>query len=391
MKILITTDWYEPTVNGVVRSVLNLRRELLRQGHQVRVLTLSQSAVSSREGDIYFLGSISAGKIYPGARVRLLPNESMVKELIDWRPDVVHSQCEFSTFLFARRIASAAGAPLVHTYHTVYENYTRYFSPSRKWGRAAAATFSRYIGARVDCMIAPTEKTAELLRRYRVDCPVSVIPTGIDLSLFYSALVPETARELRRSLAIPDGHKILLFVGRLAREKNVDELIRYMAKLKEDPVTLLLVGDGPYRKELEHLAEKQNVAERIRFAGMVPPEDIAAYYRMSDLFVSASTSETQGLTYIEALACGLPLLCRADSCLDEVLVDGENGWRYGDERGFRAALTHFLQDDDRRQAMGFAARLFSRKYSMGTFADRVFDVYEQQVQRNRLIGTVGLI
>lgn len=391
VRILITTDWYEPTINGVVRSVLNLRKELLRKGHEVRVLTLSQSTLSFRENDVFFLGSIPAGAVYPGARLRLLPNESIVRELISWRPEIVHSQCEFSTFRFARRIASAVGAPLIHTYHTVYENYTHYFSPSEKWGRTVAAAFSRHIASAADCVIAPTEKTAELLRGYRVDCPIRVIPTGIDLSLFYSEMIPQKRRELRRSLDIPDDHRILLYVGRLAQEKNVEELIRYVAHVSFFPVTLLLVGDGPYRGELEALAAKRDVADRVKFAGAVPPRQVAAYYQIGDLFVSASTSETQGLTYIEALASGLPLLCREDPCLDEILIDGQNGWRYSDEQGFRFALTEFLRDADGRRAMQTVARSLSQGYSMETFAGRVFGIYQQQMQRNKAMETVGTI
>ena len=172
MKILLTSDWYIPAVNGVVTSLLALRRQLTRQGHEVRVLTLSGSLHSHKEEGVYALGSVDAGMIYPGARLRAPEGDALIRELIAWGPDIVHSQCEFSTFAPARRIAKACGVPLVHTYHTVYEDYTHYFSPSIRMGRCAVAAFSRWVAAQTDCMIAPTGKVRRLLQGYGVRCPV---------------------------------------------------------------------------------------------------------------------------------------------------------------------------------------------------------------------------
>lgn len=170
MKILITTDWYTPAVNGVVTSVKNLQRELERRGHEVRILTLSQSLHSWSRDGVTAIGSVNAGRIYPGARLRTAMAGRWVRELMDWRPDVIHSQCEFSTFFLARRIAEELDVPLVHTYHTVYEDYTHYFSPSVRWGRCAVAAFSRWVAAQVDGMIAPTGKVRGLLQGYGVRC-----------------------------------------------------------------------------------------------------------------------------------------------------------------------------------------------------------------------------
>ena len=171
MKILITTDWYTPAVNGVVTSVKNLQRELERRGHEVRILTLSQSLHSWSRDGVTAIGSVNAGRIYPGARLRTAMAGRWVRELMDWRPDVIHSQCEFSTFFLARRIAEELDVPLVHTYHTVYEDYTHYFSPSVRWGRCAVAAFSRWVAAQVDGMIAPTGKVRGLLQGYGRSLP----------------------------------------------------------------------------------------------------------------------------------------------------------------------------------------------------------------------------
>lgn len=243
MRILITSDWYSPAVNGVVTSVKNLRRELERRGHEVRVLTLSQNRRSWEKDGVTYLGSIAAGLVYPGARLRTVLAGKQVRKLISWRPDVVHSQCEFSTFFLARRIAEELDIPLVHTYHTVYEDYTHYFSPSVRFGKQAVAVFSRWVAARTDCLIAPTGKVRLLLQGYGVRQPVFVVPSGIDLTPFAEEADPWRTAVLRASLDIPADRTVLVFVGRLAEEKNVDELLRCRAAMGERPVTLLLVGD----------------------------------------------------------------------------------------------------------------------------------------------------
>ena len=229
---------------------------------------------------------------------------------------MVHSQCEFTTFWFAAKIAKAAGAPLLHTYHTVYEDYTHYFSPNRAFGKRAAAVFSRLVLGRVDGVIVPTDKVKRLLEGYGVRQPIWTVPSGIDCARFRKARRERKERPAGASLR-------LLFLGRLAREKNLEELLIWMAGSRGKNYHLLVVGDGPYRPELEALAGRLGLYGRVEFAGMVPPEQTAFWYQKGDVFVCASRSETQGLTYLEALAAGLPAVCRADDCLEGVIENGE--------------------------------------------------------------------
>lgn len=380
MKILITSDWYAPTINGVVISILNLKQSLERRGHEVRVLTLSHSPHSYCHDGVTYIGSFNAGRIYPNARIRLAPARPLLQDLVDWQPDIVHSQCEFCTFFLARKIAEACDAPLVHTYHTVYEDYTHYFSPSERLGRRTMAAFAYWIGTQIDCYIAPTEKIRALLEGYGVKCPVSVIPTGLDLSALSAPVAPEKRAELRKSLGIPDDRLVLAAIGRLAAEKNTEELIHYMAGLREQPVTMLLVGDGPNRANLEVLVKKLNLQETVLFTGMVPHENIGLYYHLGDIFVNASTSEAQGLTYIEALAAGLPALCRADEVLDGVVEDGVNGWQYHDEAEFHAKLAEFAAGTALQTRMSEAASRSAAAWSADTFGQRAEALYSERLR-----------
>ncbi|MET0017746.1 glycosyltransferase [Oscillibacter sp.] len=388
MKVLIASDWYAPTVNGVVTSVLNLQRELEAQGHEVRVLTLSQSRHTLVRDKVTYVGAMSAGLVYPGARLRTALATRQVQALIHWRPDVIHTQCEFSTFLLARKISDHTGAPIVHTYHTVYEDYTHYFSPSRTWGRRMVALVSRHIIAQTACVIAPTEKVRGILKNYSVRRPVYVIPTGIDLSRFSGLSDGTYLRQLKAKLGIPENNFVLTYVGRLAKEKNVEELLACLAELNRDDITLLLVGDGPYRQTLEETVRDLGLCDRVVFTGMVKPAQVADYYRLGDLFVSASTSETQGLTYIEALASGLPALCRKDTCLAGVIENGVNGWQFADGREFTAHLQEFLADEQLRASMRAAAAEHARQnFSAESFVHRVAEVYASAIEGEGLWKT----
>ena len=384
MKILLTTDCYAPTVNGVVTSVLTLKQALTEQGHEVRVLTLSNSAHSYQEGDVTYIGAASAGMIYPGVRLRTAPALALLRRLARWRPDVIHSQCEFSTFFMARRLAAATGAPLVHTYHTVYEDYTHYFSPSRRWGRAAVAAFTRWVVGQTACVIAPTQKVRRLLEGYQVTAPIAVIPTGIDLTRFSEPADNEARRALRLRLGLPEDAVVLTYIGRLAEEKNIGRLLQYVAGVKDENIRLMVVGDGPYRATLEAMVRDLGISRRVCFTGMVPREQVADYYRAGDLFVSASSSETQGLTYLEALSCGLPALCLRDECLAGVILDGVNGWQFRDGAQFQLCLHRFLSDPQLRRELGKnAAELARREFSAEAFGRRAEALYEQVIREGK--------
>lgn len=380
MKILITSDWYTPAVNGVVISILNLKQALERRGHEVRVLTLSDTPRSYCQNNVTYIGSFNASAIYPNARIRLAPARALLQDLVDWQPDIVHSQCEFCTFFLARKIAELCQAPFIHTYHTVYEDYTRYFSPSERLGRRTMAAFAYWIGTQVDCFVAPTEKIRTLLESYGVKSPVTVIPTGLDLSSLTAPVETEERCAFRIGLGISEKQLVLAAVGRLAEEKNTGELIRYMAGCRDLPVTMLLVGDGPERPALEALTRKLGLEGRVFFTGMVPHENVGFYYHMGDVFVNASTTEAQGLTYVEALAAGLPALCRRDPVLDGVVENGVNGWQYTDESEFRGSLEKLIADEPLRRRMSAAASALAGTYSVDSFGQRAEALYLEQIR-----------
>ena len=329
LKILITTDLFTTDTNGVVTSVKNLFDELTANGHDVKILTISNNLHSHKEGAVYYIRSIPLKAVYPNLRMPVSYRHKLIQEIIDWKPDVVHSQCEFFSFQFAARISRITGAPIVHTYHTLYEQYlTSYVIPSKRLGDYLAKVLSRHRLKQVKSLVAPTQKVENTLQSYGMRAPISVVPSGISLEQHHKRLTPQQRLERRRALGIADEDQVMLNLGRLGGEKNLGELMNLFAQArKQNPnLKFLIVGDGPARLDLEEQAERLGVAQYVIFTGMVDPSEVQYYYQLGDVFVSASTSETQGLTYIEAAANGLPLLCRQDDCLADVLQEGQNGY-----------------------------------------------------------------
>lgn len=378
MKILITTDLYTVTTNGVVTSVRNLYEELTRSGHEVRILTLSESGRSRKEGAVYYIRSVSLERVYPQVRMPTSYRHRLIRELVRWKPDVIHSQCEFFTFQYAQRISKLTGAPIVHTYHTLYEQYVGYLFKSKRLGRRVVRVLSRKRLKRVKRVIAPTHKVEDALRDYGMKNPISIVPSGIDLEQSMLRISAEERQERRLALGIENDRFVLLNLGRLGTEKRVEELLCLFADArKENPsLIFLIVGDGPARKQLIKQCDELGITDSVIFTGMVDPKQVHCYYQLADLFVSASTSETQGLTYVEAAANGLPLLCREDPCLQDVLLLGQNGYTYSDERGFMDALLYIVSDSKWRESAGLKSRELASRFDKLIFADSVESVYD---------------
>lgn len=379
LKILITTDLFTTNTNGVVTSVQNLFDELTAKGHDVRILTISDNLHSHREGAVTYIRSISLEKVYPNVRMPVSYRHELIQDIIDWKPDIVHSQCEFFSYQFASRIARITGAPIVHTYHTLYEQYvTSYLVASKRFSDAFVKFLSRKRLKNARTIIAPTQKVENTLLSYGLTSPIEIVPSGISLSQHQQRLTPEERQSRRAELGIGEQHQVLLNLGRLGGEKNLGELIDLFAEARKQNENLkfLIVGDGPARKELEEQSRQLGVEAHVIFTGMVPPNRVQEYYQLGDVFVSASTSETQGLTYIEAAANGLPLLCRQDDCLADVLMDSENGYEYTSAEEFLHAIDQVMADPDWRKTAAEKSQMIAATFDKKTFGDTIESIYE---------------
>ena len=380
LKILITTDLFTTETNGVVTSVRNLFDQLTQMGHDVKILTISDSIHSHRDGAVYYIRSVPLKVVYPDLRMPTSYHRNkLIQEIIDWKPDIVHSQCEFFSFQFAARISRITGAPIVHTYHTLYEQYlTSYVIPSKRLGDYLAKVLSRQRLKRVSTLVAPTRKVENTLQGYGIQAPINVVPSGISLEQHHQRLSQEERLQRRRELGIRDDDQVLINLGRLGGEKNLGELITLFAEARqtEPDLKFLIVGDGPARPALEQQAKELGVAKDVIFTGMVEPCQVQNYYQLGDVFVSASTSETQGLTYIEAAANGLPLLCRQDDCLDDVLEEGRNGYEYTNAEEFLHAIDAVIHDEKWRADAARRSEEIAAAYDKKAFGEAMETIYE---------------
>lgn len=372
MKILITTETYYPVVNGVVRSIMNLKNYLESQGHDVRVLTLSNTVRSYVTKDVYYVGSLSAERIYPEARISNILAKTHLRSIKKWEPDIIHSQTEFSTFVMAKTLAKLVNIPLIHTYHTLYEDYTGYIIPNKKAGVKIVSMASKTIIDMCNYVIAPTEKTLNVLESYGIGAEkIIVIPTGV--------VIPEIYHEnLRKELGIDEDRKVLLYLGRLAEEKNIEEVIEYYQRIDNDDIDFYVVGGGPYLDKLKDFAKGSK--RDINFVGMVDPSEVNKYYQAADIFVTASKSETQGLTYYEALSNGRPVVARSDMSLDNVVIDGFNGYAYDSFDDFKTHIGQILYDDELKSTLEANARDYAvENFSIESFGKSCEDLYERAI------------
>ena len=375
MKILISTDQYEYQVSGVTSSVVLLRDELRRLGHEVRILALSPTYRSFEKNGDFFISSFHV-PVYPDARMSLRRKGPLINKIIAWKPDIVHVQTEFSTRKLATRVIRELGIPFVVTCHTVYEDYIGYFCPSKRIGKYIIRRLSNRYYNPANALVVPSDKLRKTEQGYKVSCPITVIPTGIELDRFSRRISHEEKERLLAKYGLTPG-KTLVSVCRLAAEKNLDEIVSYMpALLRADPeVKLLIVGDGPHRSELEKHVREAGVEKNVVFAGMIDRYEVYKYYQTGDIFVCASTSESQGLTYVEALSSGLPLVCRRDDCLVGVLDNGKNGYQYETETEFVRGVMHILDDRELAHNMQLHSLENAEGFGAETFVRRMEQLY----------------
>lgn len=390
MKILITTDLYKTSTNGVAVSVRNLSDELRKKGHDVRILTLSENKISYYNDSVYYISSFSLKKIYPNVRGTFGFKDPHITELIDWKPDVIHSQCEFFTFQFAESISKKTGAPIVHTYHTLYEQYSNYLFFGKALSSYLIRKLSKWRLKNTINIIVPSYKTEKILKSYGIDNPIHVVPTGISLEQHQQRLSPDARRELRNRYGISDNAFVLISLGRIGTEKSIDDLITCFACILEvnSGLILLIVGDGPARKDLENLTNSLDIEDKVIFTGAAAPHEVHRFYQLGDVFVSASTSETQGLTYIEAAANGLPLVCRRDSCLHGVIIDGVNGFEFDTPEEFEFQICTLRDNNEFRISASKHSEEIASGFDKYHFAESAEKIYQSMLLRcdNKHVG-----
>ncbi|MDR7522076.1 MAG: glycosyltransferase [Armatimonadota bacterium] len=373
MKIGVFVDSYKPIVTGVVHSVDLLRSGLEALGHEVHIFAPAARGYRDVEDRVYRFPAINLSRRIPSPLA--LPVSPRVLALIPRLGlDVIHTQHPFPIGRLGVTLARRLGVPAVYTFHTQYEHYVHYVPLPRGFVRAAARWAVVGQAERCQLVICPAPSVRDLLLSYGIRRPIEILPNPIDLGRFAGA----DGGAARRRLGIASEERVLLYCGRLAREKNLAFMLQALADVLVRPpgARLLIVGHGTERAALARLAASLALGDRVVFAGEVAYADVAQYYAAADLFVMTSVTEVKPLAVLEAMASGLPVVAVAAHGLNDTVTHGADGLLTDhDPAAFADAVRRLLADDAGRRMMGRRARQTAEQYDVRTIARRLADLY----------------
>ncbi len=388
MRIGLFTDTYPPFINGVSTSVLMLKEGLEKLGHDVFVVTVNSESFSYKnEKNILRLPSIPIGLF--DYRLTGLYHFKAKKIIKSWNLDIIHTHTEFGVGTFARLLSKEYNIPLVHTYHTMYEEYVYYIT--KGYFDGASKKLVEYLtlflcDKTIDELIVPTQKTCDLFKeKYKVKRDVHIIPTGIDVARFYRENVNENdVFQLKTDLGIQKNDFCIMFLGRIAKEKNIDFLITNLKEIiKKIPKTkLIIVGDGPYMSDLMEITKKSKLTKNVIFTGKVPWDEVPKYYHLCDVFVTASTTETQGLTVLEAMAASKPVVAINDESFKLVINNKIDGILFNSDKEYIESILDLNKNKKLRELISNESRKKAEDYSKESYAKKVLEVYKRVIHKD---------
>lgn len=389
MRIAIFSDTYTPDINGVATSTKILKDELINHGHEVLVVTSELPSESDYEDDpndnILRVPGLEIQALY-GYRACNIYSFKGMKEIKSMNIEVIHVQTEFGIGIFGRIVGEALNIPVVYTYHTMWADYSHYVNPINSTAidgliKKAITRISKFYGDKSAELIVPSIKTKEALEKYGLHKNMHIIPTGLELDKFDPKNKDDKLiNQIKEKYGIKDQF-IVTFLGRIAKEKSIDVLIDAMKEIvkENDNILCLIVGGGPYLDELKELVKDDQIEKYIIFTGPKLSQEVPSYYHLSNVFVSASVTETQGLTYIEAMASGIPAVARYDQNLENVIIDGVNGYFFKETNELVSILLNMMNSDCSKMAR--EAYLHAMKFSSEVFYEKVIDVYKLAIKQ----------
>ena len=385
LRIGFFTDSYLPVTHGVEVSIETFRRNLERAGHKVFVYAPAVPGYTDTNRRVFRFKSI---RVIDTPEMRLafpVVEGGNIRNLTRFPLDVVHVHTPFTVGLLGKYIASHQHIPIVYTHHTHYPEYAKAYLKERVVLPFLAKSLSAWFSNISDAVIAPSPKIKALLKAYGVQKPIHVLPTGIRLQQFRrTRTCARKARALRMRLAIAAHVPVLLFVGRLGREKNIEFLIRAFAELRkiQPEGVFVVVGDGPIREQLKALVTRLALKKSTVFTGSVAHAQIAAYYQAADLFVFSSLTDTQGIVLLEAISSGLPVVALRDEAFTLMVKNRRNGILLRPDVSpelFAKRLAGLLRNRAQWRRFSVASTRIAREFSEAKQARRLTRLYESLV------------
>lgn len=395
MRVGIFTDSYYPHISGVSTSVDMLKCTLEKMGHSVFIVAPnldSNKFIYDKDNKIIWLPGIKTG-IYKTKLTEIYSRKAMNIIKNEWKLNIIHSQTEFGVGYFSRIVSKKLNIPVVHTYHTLYEDYVHYVTHGKfnNLAKKLVVKLTRYYcDKKCDELIVPTNKIKKLFNnKYNINRYIHVIPSGIDLEKFYpNKDVIEKSKKLKKKYKIKDSDFIIGSVGRVAEEKSFDKIINNLQDLVKinSNIKFMLVGDGPSIDDLKNLVHKLDLDKNVIFTGLVSYDQVQLYYHIFDVMVSYSKTETQGLTIIEGLATEKPVVCIEDDSFKEMVQDKYNGFLFKNDDEFKKDVLLLISDKKMYKEMCNNAKNSIYAYSKEVFASSVLKVYNKAIQDKKKIA-----
>ena len=388
MRIGIFTDTFTPEINGVATSCSLLFEVLKNNGHEVFVFTTGDKTYYDEKEHIYRIKGVTLKRIY-NYKLVFPFSIKILKFIKNLNLDVIHANTEYGVGLIGFNAAKRSKIPLVYTFHTMIEYYTYYITHGFLDNIAkdiVRKLIKKYV-YNSDETIVPSEATKKYFKLINSRKYINVVPTGLSLDTFIkNALAHKENKEnLKKTLQIPSNFKVFLIIGRISKEKNFDETLAYInsfiKKYNYEKIKVLVVGDGPYLEELKKECDNLNMNQFVSFLGKVPHEEVSKYYAISDVFINSSITETQGLTYLEALASNTIVLARKADFLEGVIIDNESGFIYKNENDFIKHLVTILNlsNSDKERINNNTKKILD-KYSISSFYNNILRVYNRAIK-----------
>ncbi len=380
MKIALVTDTYFPRINGVSTSTRVFGEEFAKMGHEVHVYAPAFPNQID-ETDHLKVFRFPSWYLFFDPEDRLAKpweDRKLIQQFIDAKYDIVHTQTPFTLGGPAVKWARKSGAKVVHTYHTLFAAYVEHylwFLPKVLSIWYAKSASRRYSNG-CDLIVTPSSEMKNVLLSYNVTQPIEVIPTGIRLERFEG----KDRQRFRKLKGYKPEDQVVLFMGRVAEEKNIDFLMRVVYRLKPrlPRLQFLIAGEGPAKKGLEKMAAELGMTDYVHFAGYLSKEDWRDCYAGADLFVFASVTETQGLVVTEAMAAETPVVAVGELGIKDVMATGRGGLVTRlDEDEFAEAVYRMLTDKalyGQKKSETFSE---AQKWSSGATAQRMVEAYEK--------------
>ena len=333
MKIALFVETYYPMVNGVVTHIKILKDGLSALGHEVLIVTADPKTKQHYINDgVLYCPALELKQIY-GFGLASPWSNTRFKFIKEFNPDVFHTHHEFGIGLFAVESAKRLKKPLVYTLHSMYDEYIFYIAPKlfvpavKEISHIYAKNFAKNASA----LTSPSKKAAEFFEKCKVHKPVDIIPNSVELDAFDpSQFSASELSSLRKNLNIAEDAFVAIFVGRMGKEKSIDLLLNYWHDyfLNDNKFRLLLVGSGPELENLKALSKSLNLDDSVIFTGNIDHKEIAKYFAICDIYISASLTEMMSLSMLEGMAAGLPVVQRYDKLNAEQIIEGVNGYNY---------------------------------------------------------------